>query len=169
MAVVNELSSVLTDITANPPVLVGRGLHGARLQVSTATHTFSTDDATSTFKMVRLPTNHIIIGGWLQVDAAITSAGTATADVGLAAVDSNLTGDVDCLLDGVDIETAAAKYHFFDDSGAGVKNIEDSNKQIWDLLGASSDPGGFVDVMLTLNTTLTAGDGFKIVVFHTMN
>ena len=167
MAVVNLKSELVTDLDAKPSEFVDNRKLGAEVRVSQDFTVLSTDTVASTYVAVRLPTNAIIVDGFISGDAAFASAGTATVDVGLQGVNSNIaTDDLDILLDGVDIETAAFKHHFFDDSGTGVANVEDTVKPLWELLGESSDPGGFVDVVITLNTTLTTGDGLKTVVTY---
>ena len=162
MAVVNEKGVVVTALDAKPIELVDNRLLGAEIRVAQEFYVLGTDDATSTFKLLRIPMSAIIVDGFIKGDAAFASAGTATVDVGLSPVGGNFTEDVDILLDAVDIETAAFEYKFFDDSGTGVANVEDATKPVWELVGLASDPGGFADVMVTLNTTLTTGDGIKI-------
>ncbi len=166
MAVVTEKGLVVTSLDAKPVEYVDNRKLGAEVRVAQEFHEIGTHSATSTFTLLRIPTNAIIVDGFIAGDAGFASAGTATVDVGLEAVGGNVTSDLDILLDAVDIETAAFKYHFFNDSGAGVANIEDACKPIWELLGETSDPGGFVNIVITLNTTLTTGDGIKAVCMY---
>ena len=140
---------------------------GARLKSASAVITpGATQAAADIISMVQLPSAAIIKGGYLQCGAAFTSAGTAVVDVGFYT--GTTVNDVDALLDGVDIETAATRYDLFL-AGTGVADVADQNNAVWELAGLSSDPGGFIDIKITLGTTLTATDGLKLVVEYTAN
>ena len=138
---------------------------GARLKSASAVITPGATQASGDIiSMVQLPSGAIIKGGYLQCDADFTSAGTAVVDVGLYT--GVTVNDIDVLLDGVDIETGAARFDLFLD-GTGVATVGDQNNYVWELAGLSSDPGGFIDVKITLGTTLTAASDLKLVVEYT--
>ena len=140
---------------------------GVRLKSASAVVTPGATQASGDIaSMVRVPSNSIIKGGYLQCGPLFASAGTAVVDVGLYSGET--VRDIDVLLDGVDIETGAARYDLFLD-GTGVADVTDQNKFTWELAGLSEDPGGFIDIKVTFGTTLTATDGLKLVVEYTAN
>lgn len=167
MAVVTSKSSLITTLDSAGKV-AAPGLNGGRVRSAIATLTTNADDsATSTFEMVRLPSNARILEGYLQCSADFTSAGTATVDLGMFAdsSDSALTDDKDNILDGVDIETAAARYALFT-AGTGVEALSDQDKPLWELMGGSADPNEHINLTVTLNTDLTAAGELKLVVLY---
>lgn len=151
MAVVNELSSILTAQNAGSGLISSTYL-GSRLNVAQVSHDITTGDSdTSTYDLLLLPTSAKIVDGFLQAVAAITDAGTLTMDVGIKHLDgTSLTADPDIILDGADIKTGG-RFNFFTE-GSGTATLANiSTKEIWELLGASSDPGGLAVIYATLN------------------
>lgn len=73
----------------------------------------------------------------------LATSGSPTLDLGLYAVDSNITSDDDCLNDGLALTTAQTVL-----TGASViKDHANAGKQAWELVsGQTTDPGGFFDV-----------------------
>lgn len=92
------------------------------------------------FKM-RIPSN-------LRIDPAsrcyyddLATSGAPTLDIGLYAVDGNITDDDDALTDGLTLTTANA-------TGAPIpKDFANGGKMAWEFVnGVTQDPGGFFDV-----------------------
>jgi hypothetical protein len=105
------------------------------------------DSATSTINMGRVSSCAIIKrSGRLYADAI---AGLTDVDVGLGK--AGVVKDADCLLDG------------WDGHAGGVSNLaaidyaDLATKCAWQLAGYATDPGGDLDVFVTLNAALTAG------------
>lgn len=74
----------------------------------------------------------------------LASTGSPTLDIGLKAVGANVTTDDDALNDGIDCATAAG-------SARMVKDIANYGKMAWEYVsGQASDPGGFLDVIVTI-------------------
>jgi len=73
----------------------------------------------------------------------LATSGAPTLDIGLYAVDSNITSDDDALNDGLALTTAQTVL-----TGASViKDFANGGKQAWEFVnGQTSDPGGFFDV-----------------------
>ena len=115
--------------------------------------------------MVRIPSGSVIKGGYIQCGGGFSAA---TVDVGVFSVSNSALLDADILLDGVDIGAAAARFELLAD-GTGVAAIALHNKQVWELAGFASDPGGFVDIKVTLKASLTTTSGLKLVVEYTAN
>lgn len=159
MAIVQLESADITKLGTADNMLETIDRTGRKRIVQSFITTNADDTVASTFAFVRIPTNAVIIGGILQTDGAFVSAGTATIDLGLFAVDGNIAAadeDADVLLDGVDIETGAADFDIFL-AATGVASIEDQQKRVFEMLGVTDDPQGELEVRATLNTTLTTG------------
>lgn len=82
----------------------------------------------------------------------LASTGSPTMDFGFKAVGGNFTTDVDALNDGVDVATAAG-------SARLIKDVANYGKTVWELLGLSSNPGGFADVIITILDAATNTGG----------
>lgn len=159
MTVVQLESADIIKINSADNVLETIDRSGRKRIAQSLITTGADDTVASTFAFVRIPTNAVIIGGILQTDGAFVSAGTATIDLGLFAVDGNILvadEDADVLLDGVDIETGAADFDIYL-AASGVASIEDQQKRAFEMLGITDDPQGELEVRATLNTTITTG------------
>lgn len=161
MAVVNNKSVLITNIDAingfNDASQTGGTLKTVQENIP-----LSTDDATSTYEVLQIPTDVRIYDGFIVTDAAFVSAGTATIDVGFVGVDANITSAQevkDAILDAFDIETPSVdtKTSFFVNGGTNAITIPNMHKYVWEMMGLATDPGGFLRIMITLNTTLTTG------------
>ena len=162
MAEIN--SDVMAEVTVAGKVADFYQLGGPLLSASAVVSPSATQASGDTANMVRLPSTAVIKGGKLQYDGSFTSGGTATVDVGLFSEGG--TDDADLLLNDVDIETAAGSTDVF---ANGTAAVADQNKALWELLGLSSDPGGYVDVKVTFGVTLTAAGALKLVLDYTAN
>lgn len=94
------------------------------------------------FKL-RIPSNaRIDLGSKVYYDDLATS-GAPTLDVGLYAVDGNITTDDDCLNDGLTLTTAVT----YSTAAGLVKDFANGGKMAWEFVnGVTSDPGGFFDI-----------------------
>lgn len=118
-------------------------------------------DATSQYRIARIPSNARILRGsviqWDELDTATD----ATLDVGFKAVDANVTTDDDALNDGL----------LTDDPGVAglVKDHANWGLPAWDYVnGVSADPGGFLDVIVTLKDHAATGGSVSVsIVFAT--
>jgi hypothetical protein len=107
----------------------------------------------STYTMLRIPSNMRIMGRSKVHFDDLASSGSPTLDFGLKAVDSNITTDVDALNDGVDCFTAAS-------SASLIKDISNYGKMAWEYVsGQASDPGGFLDITVTILDAATNTGG----------
>lgn len=141
MAVVNK--------TATPRGLSKGGVHGLggteRVLCGTV-EVGSVDSSTSTYTFFRIPTAARILGRSTIFwdDLSSTTPGTPTLDIGLFAVDGNITSDADALNDGLLAGTAST-------GAAVVKDMANFGKRAWEFVnGQTSDPGGCLDVKVSL-------------------
>lgn len=94
------------------------------------------------FKL-RIPSNaRIDLSSGVAYDDLATS-GAPTLDIGLYAVDANVTSDDDALNDGLTLATAVT----WATRAPLVKDFANAGKRAWEYVnGVTSDPGGFLDV-----------------------
>jgi hypothetical protein len=151
MAIVNLYDSLALDgyfDPTTPPGAKGKaGNMGGRVKCATATvEVGSADSATSTYHLARIPSNAIILGASRVYWDDLASSGAPTIDIGLFAVDSNITDDDDAINDGMDAATVNT-------SGLSVLKtpVDMIGLEAWDLVnGQTSNPGGELDLKLTL-------------------
>jgi hypothetical protein len=161
MAVINSNETVnLANIALNPPVLPQAKTNGASVQAITAiVSVATTDSATSTWRVARLPSNALLH----QLTVA-TTAQTASSDfdIGIAYNPDKLSGaliNVNCLADALTLATASRAL-----DGLKDVSIGNSAKELWELAGLFTDPQCDLDIIFTANTIGTAGGtcSFKI-------
>lgn len=158
MAVVNTKSSAITNADATPPTLNAAGLTRGQIYVGLGTvEVAASDDDGSTFRMVRVPSNAIILS-LVRYNDAITSG--TVYDLGLYDIAANggavvpTTGQEAF---GSDIDLSSA-------STVGVEqrfeaaNIDGIQKRVWEILGLSSDPNKDYDIVFT-GSTVGSGAG----------
>lgn len=135
------------------PATYGKG-DAANVKLVEATHTIpTTTSAGATFKLVRIPSNARISGlsavAWDDMD----DSNDMMLDFGLASVDGNITSDPDAFNNGNDASSAGTAKLIADHANYG--------KYAWQFVnGQTSDPGGELDVYVTVtdHATTKAGD-----------
>ena len=158
------LSDTMTKLAAGQVESFQR-LGGDVLSASAVITPSATQASGDTLSMTKLPSNAIIKDGYIQYGAGFSAA---TVDVGLFFENDSTNDDADVLIDGADIGTAAGRTALFT-AGTGVETIANQNKQLWEIAGFTSDPGGLVVVKATVKASLTTTDGLKLVVDYTSN
>ena len=102
--------------------------------------------AGTVWEVARIPSNaRILPGSWIATDDLETASNTPTLDVGLAAVNGNITSDADAIQAGITAATAGVT--------PLIANTAHQNwgKKAWEYVnGQTSDPGGFLDVTVSL-------------------
>lgn len=104
--------------------------------------------ATSTYYVGRVPANGRPLLSSRIVHDDLASTGSPTLDIGLFAVNSNVTDDDDALNDGIDVASAAS-------SDEGIPVVKDyaanCGKAFWEFVsGQTTNPGGDLDIYVTL-------------------
>lgn len=150
MAVENLVDSlVLTGLAAVPVTLAEPSLAGGVLRRACfkVEMTAAASD-TSTYRIARLPSSCRLSDlSYISFDD-LASAGSPTLDIGVQLASgrtdtSALTADPDAINDGLDAATATRGAKL-------IKTIDNVDKQLWEHAGASSDPGGDLDVYISL-------------------
>lgn len=122
----------------------GKG-DGPNLKVVTATKAIASASATNTIKFQRLESGARLHGLSKVYWDDLASSGSPTLSIGLAPVNSNFTAVNNALNSGLDISAVGA--------ALGANLISDHanfGKTLWELAGLASDPGGQMDVYVTV-------------------
>lgn len=106
----------------------------------------------STLKIARLPSNARLTGSSTLYWDDLATSGSPTIDIGVGSVDSNVTSDPDGLNNGLDVTSAG--------SGAVINDKASYGLPLWDHVnGQSTDPGGELDVYLSVKDAATNAAG----------
>lgn len=109
--------------------------------------------ANSTFWIARLPSNARIHGLSRIAFDDLASTGSPTFDIGTFGVEGNVTtDDVDSLNDGIGVAAAAGTANV-------IKDIVNYGKRLWEFAGETADPGGFIDIKISLLDAATDTGG----------
>lgn len=115
------------------------------------------------YRMFRIPSDARIHGLSEVAFDDLASTGSPTIDFGLKAVDGNITTDDDALNDGVDVATAAGTARL-------IKDHANYGKMAWELAGAATDPGGFLDVIITIkDAAVNTGGTISATIFYSVD
>lgn len=142
------------------PTYRGRGTPGTRqvqnighlVALTTTLEVAAAASAGTVYPMIRVPSNMHVMGTSKLFFDDLASSGSPTIDVGVKAVDGNITTDNDIMNDGIDVYTAAG-------SASLIKDIANYGKMAWELAGAASDPGGLIDITATILDAATNTGG----------
>jgi len=155
MAIVNLKTTQITNDDAKPRIPNVTVTDTGVLKESAATQVITNGDSIgSTYRMLRVKSSTRVSSLLLYTDA-ITAA---TADVGLyqttanggAVVDGDFFATAQALTAAI---VTGAEIQF--EAAAGVTDIANGEKRIWQQLGLTKDPGVEYDIVLTL--TVAAG------------
>lgn len=142
MAVVNLTATARSPFTLSGTlrqVPTGPGLN----VFSSTVEVGSSDSATSTYLMARLPADARIHPSSLVGWDDLASTGAPTLDIGTFNMGGSIADDDDAINDGLDAATATTGTHI-------LKDVADYGKTLWEIAGGSSNPGGWVDIYITL-------------------
>ena len=141
MAIVNLTATKLSNLSVLDSNQI-KSAHGLNILEWTV-EVGSADSDTSTYHIAHLPSNVRISSlSWIGYDD-LASTGSPTLDIGTFNVIGG-SDDVDSINDGLTVATAASNVQF-------TKDIANISKYLWDIAGESSDPGGWIDIKLTLD------------------
>lgn len=157
------------DATVLTPNTSGEGGPGIVRQLDGYITTVAADAATTTYRLVRLPSNAKVKAvhftsaaqgaGKVQLSAYYsdsTTDGTAVANQGLIVPTNGaafFSDDIDCTS-----AVLRSDKTFANQAAAGKYAPLNSQKSLWDALGVATDPGGFIDIVAVVHTTdITTG------------
>lgn len=166
-------STPITNLDATPvtPNTTGEGAPGYSRRVEGFVTVSASMAAGSTYRLVRVPSNAKIKSvnfhseaqgaGKFQLSAYYSDStvdGTQVANQGVVVPTTGaafFSDDIDCAS-----AVAMANKTFANDTTSGAYNMSAWNKQFWDALGLTADPGGFIDIVAVVHTTaVTTGTG----------
>lgn len=163
MAADTVKSASITNLDATPATQIteGKGATGRANNHSdfVAATTGGLASTSSVYKMVRLPTTCILKVGRLFTKAGLDASTGLAVDLGAYYSDSTIDGTPPSL-QGTSISASCFVSNVaFGQSGAGsnidaLSNLDANlrNSPLWAQVGLSSDPGGFIDVVLAVHT-----------------
>lgn len=106
-----------------------------------------------TVKLGRIPSNARILPTGLIYNDDLATSGSPTLDLGLASVDSNITSDPDALNNGLAASAATS-------TTTVIADPANAGKRAWEFVnGQSTDPGGQLDVYLSVKDAATNAAG----------
>lgn len=154
---VENVQSDLIGAMASGPVPVYR--LGGRMRYASAlvTTTGTTTTSGSTYRSVRLPSAARIVFGTVY---GLGSVDLPDVDVGVVHVEDETIIDDDSLAAGLDIDDAGP--HDF----AGADGAFDPTQPAWSYTNATQDPGGEVDILLSLDADAVAAGQARVVVHY---
>lgn len=153
MAVHNRSSANITNRDATPSAFNDPGLAGAFLRFFRAlVLSVTSDSATSVYRFFTLPSNAIVKSIALACQAQ--GAG-AVFDIGLysTVADGGAVILDNAFASGVDVSGAIA----LTDERFNALALATAEQQLWQLAGLSADPGGFMDVCITVDVAVASG------------
>jgi hypothetical protein len=159
-------STPITNLDASPVTVntAGEGAPGRLQSVNGYVTVSASMAALSTYRLVRLPSNCKV----KQVLFESEAQGAGKFQLGIYPSDSTTDGtnaaapntatDVKFFADDIDCASAVAQSD--KTYSSGNYTLDKRNKALWDAVGLTSDPGGFLDVVATVHTTaVTTGTG----------
>jgi len=162
--------------TAGTPVVVlsqGYGMAGHEVEVSdfTATTTAGLASTSSTYRLVRLPWTAKLKELKITADAALDTSTGLKINVGAYYTDSLVEGLINPALAGTVVNSGVdflSQSTAFQSSALGpvealtAYSVANRNKELWAGLGLASNPGGFCDIVVAVQTAATSGGVSKI-------
>ena len=156
MAVANTKSTLITNADATPPVTTSSYIGAGVVRESVGTvETLAADDASSVYRLVRVPSNARITSILLASDAI---TGASQADVGIykTAADGGAVVDADYFANNVDISSATAFTEVL--LQATATDIVQVEKRVWEGAAAlAADTFKEYDICVTVNDVTAAG------------
>lgn len=123
--------------------IIGKG-DGPNLKIVSATKSLASPAQNSTHRFQRLPSNARLHSLSRIYWGDLASSGSPTLSVGLASVNNNFgAAQATALTSSLDAATATP-------TGAMLTAHTNSGKTLWELAGLSEDPGGLIDIYVTI-------------------
>ena len=115
------------------------------------------DDNTTVFKLGKMPSDAVIMPEAMVYHTALT--GLTGIDIGVTS-DQGVASAEDKILDGLNVVNAGSSSLW---AGAGNGNaITDPPEKLWQLLDFPEDPGGMLELSLSLKADVSAAGTIKV-------
>lgn len=139
--------------------VLGKGDAGQPICIGARTVELAASDSSSTIDFGNIPSNFRITGASRLYHDDLATSGSPTLDLGLFAVDSNITSDDDALNDGI-VVSAVMTTSTQTIGVPVVKDFANLGKRAWEFVsGQSTDPGGQLKVKGTIRDAATNATG----------
>ncbi|TVM02748.1 MAG: hypothetical protein CV087_08775 [Candidatus Brocadia sp. WS118] len=149
-------TGVATARNAGASIARGKGESGKLISHGARTYELAAAEATSTIDFGYIPSNARISGNSRIYWDDLATSGSPTLDLGLFAVNSNVTSDDDALNDGLVLSSVSTA----NVGNQVVKDIANFGKQAWEFVsGQSTDPKGLLQVKGTVKDASTTATG----------
>jgi hypothetical protein len=166
MAVVTTKSVPITNRDATPQVINDGRLEKGMVRRSAGYVTAVNGDSIgSKYVIAALPPTAIVTSVVLSC-AALTSG---AADIGVYrnTADGGAVVDADLFASAQSIATALVKSNVTNESGTYTQALQE--QPLWQAAGLTANPGGSLDIVITLTAALTAGGSIGLEVFYVDN
>lgn len=160
MAAEHLKSAGITNATATPKVLNSphQGV-GVLKEVQGTVTPAAAAEANSTYRFCRVPSSARISQILLSTAAAFTTAGAI--HIGLYDIDGGAVVDADLFASALALTGSALK-NSDQTYESGEFTMDESEKQLWEVLGLSADPHKEYDVAATVSTAFDGGQKMNL-------
>lgn len=138
----------------NTGVVTGNGIAN-KVTSHVATVEIAASSSSSTIDFGNFPSNARIAGCSRIYWDDLATSGSPTLDLGTFAVNGNVTSNDDSLNDGLALSSVSTA----NVGSVVIKDIANFGKPLWEIAGASSDPGGVIKIKGTLRDAATTATG----------
>jgi hypothetical protein len=159
-------SSTITNRDAVPKVVNDARLYGSLLQSAFGTATSAaSDDTSSTYRLVAVPSNCIVRGVYYSTAA---QGGSAAVDIGVFrdTLSGGAVVDADFFASALGTATALARTDCTYESAVytAAKRVQ----PLWQAAGLSADPGGELDIVVSVQATVANAVAMSLEVQYVM-
>ncbi len=142
-----------TQRRANADLAVGKGEAGSVKSLTATVELAAATASGTTISFGYIPSNARILSLSKVYWDDLATSGAPTLDLGLGAVDSNITSDTLALTDGLGLSSPST-------GSAVIKDFLNSGLPAWDhVSGQASDPGGTLEVTGVVRDAATTAAG----------
>ena len=142
-----------TERKANAGLVPGKGDGQTVKALICATLELAASASGTTVKLGSIPSNARLLPTGLIANDDLATSGSPTLDIGLGSVDSSVTSDPDALNNGLVLSSATA-------NTTVISEFSNAGKRAWEFIsGQTSDPGGVLDVYVTVKDAATTATG----------
>ena len=142
-----------TERKAADLLTVGYGDAGNVKALCVATIELAASASGTTVRVGRIPSNARLLSQGVIYNDDLATSGSPTLDIGLGSVDANITNDPDAINNGIALSSATTTTNVLADRA-------NAGKRAWEFVsGQTTDPGGALDVYLTVKDAATTATG----------
>jgi len=146
-------TNLATERQAAQGLVAGKGEGQSVKKLICSTIELAASASGATVKLGTIASNARILPTGLIFNDDLATSGSPTLDLGLGSVDSNITSDPDAINNGL-VASAATS------TTSVMADLANAGKRAWEFVsGQTEDPGGELDVFLTVKDAATTDAG----------